>query len=156
MTESREQPKRRRDQPDKPHDRRDDPRRIERRTEPPARGLADPRAVAPDAPISQGGAPIPPPELPQSARVGTFQSEGGLDTGIRAEDPIPAATDEGTPDLSTVFGKARFPANKEDLLLEARSAPAVDPEIIDKLEKIPERSYDNIASVEQEVRKIAA
>src|SRR5207248_3118574 len=147
----RDQPKPRRDHPDKPSDRRDDPRKIERRTEPPARGLVDPRAVAPAAPLSQGGISVTPPPIPQSARAGTFQSEGGIDTGVHSEDPIPAATDEGTLDLSTVFGKARFPANKEDLLLEARSAPAVDPEIIDKLEKIPERVYDNIASVEQEV-----
>jgi hypothetical protein len=152
----RERPKRRREPPDKPVDRREDPRRIGRRTEPsPGRGLGEgPHAVAPDAPLSQGGIDLPPP-LPQSARIGSLESEGFVDTGIHSEDPIPAASDEGSIDLSTVFGKARFPANKEDLLLEARSAPAVEPEIIDALEKIPERVYDNIASVEVEVRRAA-
>jgi hypothetical protein len=55
--------------------------------------------------------------------------------------------------LEAAFAQVAFPARKRVLLLYARASPILDPVLIARLERIPDREYPDRGDVERELAR---
>lgn len=55
--------------------------------------------------------------------------------------------------LDAAFAAVAFPAKKKLLLLYAKASPIIDPDLIARLERIPDREYPDRSELEVELKR---